>query len=177
MRAVIVIDVLNGFCKAGNLASPRLAKVIPGIRELLEKELAAGSEVIFVADTHAPDDPEFEVFPPHCIAGSGEDEVVDELKPYVSRGTLVRKDRYSAFAGTRLERILSEIDPAEVILAGVCTDICIMHTAADLRDLRYRVAVPRDCVETYDAPGHDGDETGGFAVAHMRDVLGVRIIG
>lgn len=174
-RAVIVVDVLNGFCREGNLASPRLARVIPCVEGLLKRELAGGSRLIFLADTHEPDDPEFEMFPPHCVAGSGEEEVVDELKPYVDRGTLVPKSRYSGFYDTNLEQLLSQIAPEEVVVAGVCTDICVMHTVADLRNRGYRVTVPRNCVETYDAPGHGGDEVNGFALAHMRDVLGARI--
>ena len=177
MRVVLVIDVLNGFCKQGNLASPRLARVIAPISRLLEHELAAGARVIFIADTHDSDDPEFEMFPPHCVKGTGEEEVVDELKPYAAGAMLIRKNRYSAFHGTGLEKALEEIDPEEVVLVGVCTDICVMHTAADLRNRQYRVTVPLGCVETYDAPGHDGDETNRFAVGHMRDVLGVGIVG
>ncbi|MEK7817853.1 MAG: isochorismatase family cysteine hydrolase [Actinomycetota bacterium] len=177
MRAVLVIDVLNGFCKHGNLASPRLARVIAPVARLLERELAGGAKVIFIADSHDPDDPEFEMFPPHCVKGSGEEEVVDELKPFAAGAMLIRKNRYSAFHGTELEGVLREIDPEEVVLVGVCTDICVIHTAADLRNRQYRVTLPLDCVETYDAPGHDADETNRFAVAHMRDVLGVGIVG
>jgi nicotinamidase-related amidase len=174
-KSVIVVDVLNGFCKVGNLASPRLARVILPIQKLLERELQAGSHIIFLADTHAPDDPEFEMFPPHCVAGSGEEEVVDELKPFVAKGILIPKTRYSGFFKTNLEQVLAEIAPAEVIVVGVCTDICVMHTVADLRNRNYRVIVPRQCVETYDAPGHDGDEVNKCMLTHIRDVLGATV--
>jgi nicotinamidase-related amidase len=46
---------------------------------------------------------------------------------------------------------------------------------ADLRNRDYRVVVHRDLVETYDAPGHDGDRINEFALAHMRDVLGASL--
>jgi nicotinamidase-related amidase len=51
----------------------------------------------------------------------------------------------------------------------------VLHTVADLRNRDYRVVVPGDLVETYDAPGHDADEVNRFALAHMRDVLGATI--
>lgn len=174
-RAVIVVDMIRGFCETGNLASPRLAGVISCIRDLLERELERGAELIFLADTHGEDDPEFEMFPPHCIDGSGEEEVVAELQPYLERAALVEKTRYSGFHETELEQELERIEPEEVIVVGVCTDICVMHTVADLRNRDYPVKVVRDCVETYDTPGHVAEHINEFAISHMRDILGAKI--
>jgi len=175
VATIIVVDVVNGFCKTGNLASERLGAVVPGIRAYLEREAAAGSALIFLADTHEPDDPEFAMFPPHCVAGSGEEEIVDELRELSAGATVVRKRRFSGFFGTDLDRALAALAPDVVEVIGVCTDICVLHTVADLRNRDYRVVVPGDLVETYDAPGHDADEVNRFALAHMRDVLGATI--
>jgi len=176
MKAVIVVDVLNGFCKAGNLASPRLAAVVDPIRDHLEKELAAGARAIFIVDTHAPDDPEFAMFPEHCVAGSGEDEIVDELKPFAEDAAVIRKGSYSAFHGTDLEDVLREMAPDEVEVVGVCTDICVMHTVAELRVRGYPVTVRTDLVETYDSPRHPAVEVSRFALDHMREILGARVV-
>ncbi len=175
MKAIIVVDVLNGFCRTGNLASERLGSVVPGIRAYLEREVAAGAALIFLADTHEPDDPEFAMFPPHCVAGSGEEEIVDELRELAAAATVVRKRRYSGFFETDLDRLLAELAPDVVEVVGVCTDICVLHTVADLRNRDYRVVVRRELVETYEAPGHEADEINRFALAHMRDVLGATI--
>ena len=174
-RVIVVVDVLNGFCRFGNLASPRLAAVVPGIRDYLEGELIGGARAVFLADTHAADDPEFEVFPPHCVEGSGEEEIVEELREFADRSIVVRKRRYSGFFGTDLERILAEMAPERVEVVGVCTDICVLHTVADLRNRDYPVSVNSSLVATYDAPGHPGDEVDRWALAHMRDVLGATV--
>ncbi len=174
-KAILVVDVLNGFCRAGSLASPRLAAIVPPLRAYLEVEAAAGADLVFLADSHAPDDPEFALFPPHCVAGSGEDEVVAELAALAARGHVVRKRRYSGFSGTQLEGLLAGLAPAVVEVVGVCTDICVLHTVAGLRDRDYRVVVRRDLVETYDAPGHPADGVNAWALAHMGDVLGVEV--
>ena len=63
-----------------------------------------------------------------------------------------------------------------VDVVGVCTDICVLHTVADLRNRDYPVVVPRGLVETYEAPGHDADEVNRFALAHLHDVLGARVV-
>jgi nicotinamidase/pyrazinamidase len=175
-RAVIVVvDALNGFCRFGNLASRRLDSVVPGIRDYLGRQLGAGARAVFLADTHTADDPEFKVFPPHCVEGSGEEEIVDELREFADRSIVVRKRRYSGFFGTDLERILVELGPNCVEVVGVCTDICVLHTVADLRNRDYQVAVHGALVATYDAPGHPGDEVDRWALAHMRDVLGATV--
>jgi nicotinamidase-related amidase len=40
------------------------------VRDLLAAHRQEGSLIIFVADSHAPDDLEFQLFPPHCITGT-----------------------------------------------------------------------------------------------------------
>jgi len=175
--AIIVVDMLNGFCRFGNLASPRLDAVTEPIRRHLERELAVGADVVFLVDTHTPDDTEFAMFPPHSIEGSGEEEIVPELAPFAERGHVVRKRRFSGFHDTGLEGLLERLRPDVVEVVGVCTDICVLHTVADLRDRDYEVVVRADMVATYDAPGHPGDETHRFALDHMRDILGAGIVG
>jgi nicotinamidase/pyrazinamidase len=174
-KAIIVIDMLVGFCRRGALASPRLDGLTPGIVAHLERERVAGAELVFLVDTHAPDDLEFAMFPPHCVRGSGEDEIVPELQALAAQGHVVRKHRFSGFHETGLDETLRQISPDIVEVVGVCTDICVLHTVAGLRDRQYSVVVRRDLVDTYDAPGHDADEANRFALAHMRDILGAEI--
>ena len=176
-RAMIIADAVNGFLKFGNLASPRMERILPCVGEHLRQEIKAGSRIIFLYDNHDPNDPEFKMFAPHCIAGTDETRVVDELQEYTRDAVLIPKTRYDGFYETTLEEELAAFGPDEVIMAGVCTDICVLHTAEGLINRRYRVIVPRYCVETYDAPGHDGDEVNRFALAHIRDVLGAEIVG
>jgi nicotinamidase-related amidase len=174
-RAIIVVDMLVCFCRRGALYSPRYDPMVPRMREHLTAAEAEGVPIVFLVDTHAPDDPEFAMFPPHCVEGSGEDEVIPELRGFADRGDVVRKRTFSGFHGTELEAVLERLAPELVEVAGVCTDICVLHTVAGLRARGYEVLVRRDLVETYDAPGHGADEFNHFALAHVRDVLGARI--
>lgn len=173
--AIIVIDMLVGFCRRGSLYSPRYDPMVPGIREHLSAAEAEGVPIIFLVDTHTRDDPEFEMFPSHCVEGSGEDEVIPELTEFAGRGTVVRKHTFSGFRGTELDAVLERLRPEVVEVVGVCTDICVLHTVYDLRVRGYDVVVRKDLVETYDAPGHDAEAANRFALAHIRDVLGARV--
>jgi nicotinamidase/pyrazinamidase len=174
-RAAIVIDMLVGFVRRGNLYSPRYQPMVPRLGDHLAAAEAEQVPVVFLVDTHRPDDPEFEMFPPHCVEGSGEDEVVPELREYADRGTVVRKRTFSGFRGTELDEVLGRLRPETIEVAGVCTDICVLHTVYDLKVRGYEVLVHKDLVETYDAPGHDAEEFNRFALAHVRDVLGARV--
>jgi nicotinamidase/pyrazinamidase len=134
---------------------------------LIESEQAAGSSIIFVADTHDPDDLEFQRFPVHCVRGTEECEVIPELSGY--EGVTLRKRRYSAFYETDLAERLAALDPEKIIICGVCTDICVMHTTADARNRDYAVEVHTDCVASFDSDAHR------YALDHMEKILGAKM--
>ena len=176
-KVLMVIDVQEGFTRQGQLASDTCTDAIPRIRKIVEEERTAGTPVIFTKDSHREGDPEFEMFPPHCIVGTPEHELVEELRPFEpDAAAVVQKARYSAFHGTDLDRILRDLAPDEVHLVGVCTDICVLHTAADLRNRDYRVVVHRDGVETFDGPGHDHEEINRWALGHIERILGAKVV-
>ena len=167
--ALLVVDMLVGFLEAGhNLYCGDDARgIIPNVKRLIEQEQARGTPVFFICDSHDPDDLEFQMFPVHCVTGTREAEVIPELSNY--SGEVIPKQRYSAFFGTDLESRLAAIQPEKVIVCGVCTDICVMHTAADARNRDYQVEVPTDCVATFDPQAHR------YALEHMEKILGAKL--
>jgi len=168
-NAVLVVDMLRGFLEEGYplYCGARARRIIPDIQGLLEKEIAQGSKVFFICDHHDPDDLEFKMFPPHCVVGTAEAEVIPELVQYP--GEVIPKKRYSAFFDTLLAEKLSELKPDKVIVCGVCTDICVLHTVANARNRDYQVEVPVDCVASFDEKAHH------FALEHMEKVLGSKL--
>ena len=168
-NAVLVIDMLRGFLEEGYplYCGAKARDIIPNIQRLLERELAGGAKVFFICDDHDPDDLEFKVFPPHCIEGTAEAEVIPELAKYP--GEVIPKKRYSGFFGTALKAKLRELRPEKIIVCGVCTDICVLYTAASARNRDYQVEVPVDCVASFDEKAHR------FALEHMEKVLGAKL--
>jgi nicotinate phosphoribosyltransferase len=168
-NVVLVVDMLRGFLEEGYslYCGARARRIIPNIQGLLERELAQDAKVFFICDHHDPDDLEFKMFPPHCIAGSAEAEVIPELARYP--GEIIPKKRYSAFYGTNLDKKLNQLKPEKIIVCGVCTDICVCHTVANARNRDYQVEVPVDCVASFDEKAHH------FALEHMEKVLGARL--
>ena len=168
-NVVLAIDMLRGFLEEGNplFCEAASRSIIPRVQRLLAREMSRGSPLCFIMDSHDPDDLEFRMFPRHCVAGTEEAELVPELAGFP--GERLRKKRYSGFFGTPLEQRLQVLQPDTLIVVGVCTDICVMHTVADARNRDYPVEVPRDCVASFDKRMHD------FAQEHMEKVLGAKI--
>jgi len=165
---VVVIDMINDFV-SGVFKSDRAAKIIPNIKALLDHARKQKAPIIYATDAHLPNvDPEFEVWGAHAVAGTWGSDIVDELKP--KKGDFhIFKRKYSAFQGTDLDQLLRELKIDTVILAGVVTDICIQHTAADAFFKGYKIIVPRDCVEAADTPTQEA------AIKYLRKAYGCEI--
>ena len=170
-RVLIVLDMLVGFIEEGRpLDCGQSARdIVPFVVDKAREFASRGDPVIFIADNHDPDDAEFDRFPPHCIAGTDEAEVIQELKPFVHEQYLVPKTRYSGFFGTHLVELLSSIKPEVVEVVGVCTNICVLYTVEELCNRDYPTVVHRDGVASFDSQAHE------FALGQMEAVLGAEV--
>jgi nicotinate phosphoribosyltransferase len=168
-EAVLVIDMVRGFLEKGHplYCGDGARQIIPKVQKLLEEKLSSGAKIFYLCDAHSPDDLEFRMFPPHCIAGTEETEIIPELAQYP--GEVITKNRYSCFFNTPLKEKLAAIQVEKLTVCGVCTDICVLHTVADARNLDYPVEVPVDCVASFDPTAHR------FALEHMEKVLGAKL--
>jgi len=168
-NVVLVSDMLRGFLEEGYplYCGERARRIIPNVQRLLERELAQGSTIFFLCDHHAPGDPEFDMFPPHCIEGTAEAEVIPELAQY--EGEIIPKRTYSSFFDTPLEGKLNQLKPEKLIVCGVCTHICVLYAVADARIRGYEVEVPVDCVASFDEKAHH------FALEYMEQTLGAKL--
>ena len=171
-NAVLVVDMVRGFLEPGyNLYCGDEARSIIGpVRELLRREADTGSAILFISDHHLPDDLEFQMFPVHCVIGTEEPEVIPELSEWVTESNVVPKNRYSGFFNTDLEERLAGLNPDKVIICGVCTDICVMHTTSDARNRDYVVEISEDCVASFDGEAHR------WALGHISRILGARVV-
>ena len=172
VNVVLVIDMVKGFLEPGHnlYCGDESREIIPRVHDLLVREQAAGSEILFISDHHDPDDLEFNVFPVHCVKGTEEPNVIPELAEFVTGDNVIPKNRYSGFFNTRLEATLAAGRPDKVIICGVCTDICVLHTASDARNRDYAVEVPADCVASFKQEAHE------WALSHLKDILGATVI-
>ena len=164
---LIAVDMLRGFCEEGYplYCGQPGRDIIPVVRERVLAYREAGSPVIFLCDNHAEDDPEFELYPPHCIAGTAESEIIPELREFAEQAIVLPKTTLSCLLNTGLEERLAQLRPQRVELVGVCTNICILFAAYELRIRGIAVTVPRAAVTSFDLEAHE------WALKQMVDVL------
>jgi nicotinamidase-related amidase len=149
-------------------------KIVQLTREFIEN----GDFVVFAIDVHDEGDsyhPETNLFPPHNIRGtSGRDlfgglQILYEEKKDRDHVYYMDKTRYSAFAGTDLEIKLRERGITELHLVGVCTDICVLHTAVDAYNKGFKIVVYKEAVASFNQKGHE------WALGHFEQSLGVLV--
>jgi nicotinate phosphoribosyltransferase len=170
VRAVIVSDMLRGFLEEGYplYCGIEARNIIPNVQKLLQRELQQGSKIFYLCDRHTRDDPEFEMFPPHCVEGTEEAELIPELSQYT--GEIIPKRTFSSFYNTSLDKRLEEVGPEAIVVCGLTTHICVLQAVIDARNRNYEVEVQVDCVASFDRKAHL------FALDYMENVLGAKLI-
>jgi len=171
-KVLIVVDMLNDFVdEKGALQFPQARDIVDYVDAVVKEFKENRDHVIFLMDSHAEDDLEFNLFPKHAVKGTWGSKLIDKLadtiKPF---GQFIRKTRYSGFYATNLEDTLFDIEPDEVHVVGVCTSICVMDTVGGLANRDYKVFVHKNGVADFN------DDANLFALTRMRDLYGAKMV-
>ena len=176
----------------GNLYVPGAERLIPNLNRLTNA--AREGRVLIIGDVcvHAPDDPEFRQFPPHCVIGTPGAEIIPETRVdrvlFIPnrRGAIVPQDlstyqqvilekqTLDVFDNPNtqivLERVARFTDRgAEIFVFGVVTEYCVRLAAKGLLERGRRVALVRDAIETLNA------EEGAKTIEELKS-LGARLV-
>jgi nicotinamidase/pyrazinamidase len=162
------VDVQRDFMLAGGaLYVPGAERIIPNLRRLVDLARSGRAFLISSADQHPTEDPEFQVFPPHCIRGTRGAEIIPEAvagkvysvpndanfrlpsdwSPY--RQVVLEKQALDVFTNPKAAEMVDQCDPAaEFVVFGVVTEYCVRCAASGLLDRGRRVAIVTDAIET-----------------------------
>src|SRR5205085_5589314 len=130
----------------GKLYVPGAERVAPAMRRIVEAARAAGVVHVASADDHEltddelSEEPDFRAtYPPHCLRGTHgarKVEETDQADPvpigltevpdrYLrGREFLILKKRFDVFTNPNTDRLLAALDPDEIVVFGVATDVC-----------------------------------------------------
>lgn len=171
MKALLVIDMLEDFIDLdGKLSTGSEGlKIVPFVKNKLDTFRADGDKIIYICDNHERDDREFEMFPVHCVAGTKGSNIIKDLEPLPGE-KIIYKRRYSSFFATELDLYLRENSIDELYIVGVCTNICVLYTCADGRNLNYNISVYKDGVASFDKEAHE------FALKEIGTSLGCKVL-
>lgn len=177
-EALLVVDYTVDFvADDGALTCGKPGQAIEEkIVSLCEEFVQQNQVIVFPVDLHYRNDtyhPETALFPPHNIEGTpGRDlygALDDFYEEHKSHIYYMDKRRYSSFAGTNLDQYLREREITTVHIVGVCTDICVLHTAVDAYNLGYDIVIHEEAVASFDPQGHE------WALRHFKNTLGAEI--
>jgi len=170
--AVIVVDMQNAFVSRGgmfDIAGRDLSEaegVIENNRRMIDAARKAGCKIVYLKMSYDPDysnsggpespnwhkelglvmmrkNPEY--WGRFVTKGSWDEEICDELKPEPG-DIVVRKQRYSGFAGTNLDLILKTYQIKYCLYTGVATNVCVESTLRDGYFLDYWPILASDAV-------------------------------
>lgn len=179
---LIIVDMVNGFVREGALHDEKIASTIEEQLKAIDDFLKKEEGIAFIKDCHEKDSTEFKRFPPHCLKGTSEAELVDELKPFEKSSLIYPKNSTSAiFAPHFLEDINSMKHLKKVVIEGCCTDICVMNLAIPLKNYfdqenrEVEIVIPKDAVATFDSPVHSQEEYSDMAFP-LLEQAGIKLV-
>lgn len=193
--AIFSADLINGFLREGALASERVNRITGPVVDLLRNAWDYGiREYVFLQDTHTETNPEFRSYPPHCVAGTKESEMIPEVAelPFADAFTVIEKNSLHPAVETPFDAWWdAHPDLRTAIVIGDCTDLCVNQLAMHLRmranalvHHEFDVVVPMNTVETFDIPesndiepgdAHPGDFFHNVWLYHM-GTNGIRVV-
>lgn len=162
------VDVQRDFVlPGGNLYVPGAEKLLPKIKRLTDAARQGKVFLVSSGDFHPTNDPEFKIFPPHCVKGTSGAALVPEaitedvaivsndpeaklpgdLSKY--QQILLEKQTLSVFETRHVDELLQRLgDRPEYIVFGVVTEYCVSFAVKGLLERGHRVAVVLDAIET-----------------------------
>jgi nicotinamidase/pyrazinamidase len=180
MTRVVLWDVdtqVDFMLPQGKLYVPGAERLRPVMARLVDAARTAGVVHVASADDHELIDPEISdepdlehTDPPHCLRGTPGAERVPETKQIdplsiserkISRSRLQRlvvgrreililKKSFDVFSNPNTEALIELLDPEQVVLFGVATDVCDDAAIEGLTRLRRRVEFVADAARGLD---------------------------
>jgi nicotinamidase/pyrazinamidase len=146
---------------AGALYVPGAERIVPTIARLNRYAAAHGIPVVSTTDAHAENDPEFQQWPPHCVAGTigqhkAEATLLEKRLVVPNRDCalvldcvqqiVVEKQHVDAFTARNLARLLETLAADRFVVYGVVTEICVLFAARGLLKYGKPVTIVTDAV-------------------------------
>ena len=166
---------------AGALPVPGAARLVAAVATLNHCAARQGIVVVSTMDAHTEDDPEFRLWPGHCIAGTlGQRKpgstllarrliVPSRAAPVDLAGAqqvILEKQALDCFSNPNIDAILRRLDARRAVVYGVVTEYCVRLAAFGLLKAGLAVEIVTDAIETLkhadgEAALHDVTAAGG----------------
>lgn len=165
------VDTQMDFMRAtGSLYVSGAELIVPNLQRLMNWARSHDVPVISTADAHSPDDPEFKIWPPHCVIGTPGQQRIPETMfsaPVVipcrpgafqppARWVgqfIVEKATYSVQGNPNFDALLHALGLRRAVVFGVATECCVLAGALALRRHGFNVDVVEDAIQPITGDG------------------------
>jgi nicotinamidase/pyrazinamidase len=170
----------------GSLYVPGAEEIVPNLKKLLADAQEQHIPVLSSADAHAPDDPSFAEWPPHCVVGTpGQRRIPETQLPSAivipnrpgalsrpvewSGQFIVEKQAYDVSTNANFEEILAWLGDRRFVVFGVATEYCVLSSVLALRRRDRPVDLVMDAIRAI-------TEEGGRKAIEKMTAAGVRLV-
>ena len=165
-HALLIVDVQNDFLPGGSLAVPHGDEVIPVLNRYIALARSRGVPVFASRDWHPGNHCSFRAhggpWPEHCVAGTPGAAFAPGLElprdaVIISKAMREDADAYSSFEGTDLAPRLRKLGVKHVLVGGLATDYCVLHTVRDALKSGFEVLLLQDAIRAVNVQPGDGE--------------------
>ena len=169
--ALVVIDMQRDFIEPGGFGDAlgndvaRLAAIVPTVAALIDLFRAQGWPILHTREAHLPD---LSDCPPAkirrgnasirigeagpmgrlLVRGEPGNQILDELAPLPGE-MVVDKPGKGMFYATDVEKLLRARGIAQLVFAGVTTEVCVQTSMREANDRGYECLLIEDATESY----------------------------
>ena len=156
----------------GNLYVPDAEDIIDNIKKLFDYAKEHKIKILSSTDAHMVDDPEFNLFPAHCVKGTPgnqkieastcndnitienrEQEITESIM--VHEQIIVESQTFDIFESTNTDKIVKKLDVQNFVVFGVATDYCVKAAVLGLLKRGYNVSLVADATTAITIKGEE----------------------
>jgi nicotinamidase/pyrazinamidase len=165
----VFVDVdtqLDFLCPAGALYAPRAEEIAPAVATLTRYAATHGIKIVSTVDAHTENDPEFQIWKPHCVAGTaGQQKLLasllenccvipnagefDAAAAGAAQQVIVEKQAVNPFTNAHLVSVVESLSPCRFVAYGLVTEVCVQHMVLGLLRHSPSVEVVTDAIRPF----------------------------
>jgi nicotinamidase/pyrazinamidase len=156
----------------GKLYIPGAEDIIENIKKLFDYAKKHKIKILSSTDAHKVDDPEFKLFPPHCIKGSfgnqkieastcNDNIIIENIEQNITESMMDREQiiietqTFDIFESVNTEKIIKKLNTNNYVVFGVATDYCVKAAVLGLLKRSYNVSLIIDAVKAITKEGEE----------------------
>ena len=156
----------------GALYVPDAEDIIDNIKKLFVYAKEHEIRILSSTDAHKVDDPEFKLFPSHCVKGTPGNQkieastckdniIIENVEQDITESMLdheqiiLEKQSHDIFDNTNIDKVIIKLDASDYVVFGVATDYCVKAAVFGFLKRDYNVSLVTDATKAITKEGEE----------------------